>query len=1218
MRHFLSGFFLILLCAPAVGLAQDYSVYLTSGTFIPAETGPAVEPPASGEVFDGKFFRAIQFYAIPTEADKARLRAKGITLHRYLPNNLFTAILPAVNAQQALAGETNVRAVFKMSSLRKLSEGLQGGNYPAHATRPGGGIALVVTHQPGLSSGDVAAWLKGWGATVTEYLPQLEAHAITISTDRIVVIAREPFVAAVNVAEPDGVPENTGGRTSHRSNTLATSYAGGLKWDGAGVTVALNDDGVIGPHIDYTGRLAAQYTTVNNGNHGDHCAGTIFGAGNRTPTARGMAAGATLRVYRAVSGTTLGYQAFDSIYNHYPNLGVRITSTSYSDGTNAGYTTRARLMDQTIRQMPELMHVFSAGNAGTSSSSYGAGAGWANITGGQKMGKNVIAVGNLDSLDNLNSSSSRGPAHDGRVKPEVCAVGTNVQSTIQGNIYDNYTGTSMACPGVAGTLAQLYHGWKSTHGGANPRSALIKAAVMNTADDLGNAGPDYRYGYGRVNARRAWKLLSAAQFFHDSVTQGITKTHTITVPAGTQEVRVMLYWADYEATANAAVALVNNLDLTVATPSSTTVLPWKLNRSPNSTSLNQPAFQGVDSLNNVEQVTIPTPAAGTYTITVAGTAIPQGPQQYYVVYETRGSDVTLTYPIGGEALVPGVSETIRWDAYGNSGSFTLEYSTDSGSTWSTISTTVGSAARHYNWTPPSTVTGRGMIRVTRGSSSDASDAGFTVIGVPASLSVNWVCTDSMQVSYSSVAGAARYELTVLGSAYMDSVGTSTTTSCIGRGLNTGVQNWYSVQAVAPNGAKGRRATAQLAPVLPVNCPGAAAADLFVQSIITPGTAMSSCVGGSVSDSVRIVIKNGGATLFSNIAVGYSLDGGAAVTATVPGSILAQQTKAFTFPSPVVLTGTGSHTLKVWTQHNGDMVPGNDTATRSIVVTSVPSIPSWYSVENFETATICDTMANCGATSCPLPGNWTNEVNGGADSIDWRVWRGPTPTNASTGTTGPIMDFNPGIGSGKYIYLEADGCAGKTAHLVSPCFNVTPGGNGSSTNLSWGYHMRGAGTGELHLDVHVDGAWMLDVIPPFIGAQGTGWMTGSHSLAAYLLKPIRVRFRGITGPTAQSDIALDGITIATPESIAEVPGESFSVSVFPNPSAAGFGVSLAGLTSDATLTVTDAAGRVVESTKAAKRGGVATSTLSMRGAPAGVYFLTVRSEDGSVVRKLVKL
>ena len=149
MRHFLSGFFLILLCAPAVGLAQDYSVYLTSGTFIPAETGPAVEPPASGEVFDGKFFRAIQFYAIPTEADKARLRAKGITLHRYLPNNLFTAILPAVNAQQALAGETNVRAVFKMSSLRKLSEGLQGGNYPAHATRPGGGIALVVTHQPG-------------------------------------------------------------------------------------------------------------------------------------------------------------------------------------------------------------------------------------------------------------------------------------------------------------------------------------------------------------------------------------------------------------------------------------------------------------------------------------------------------------------------------------------------------------------------------------------------------------------------------------------------------------------------------------------------------------------------------------------------------------------------------------------------------------------------------------------------------------------------------------------------------------------------------------------------------------------------------------------------------------------------------------------------------------------------------------------------------------
>src|SRR5690606_39055654 len=118
------------------------------------------------------------------------------------------------------------------------------------------------------------------------------------------------------------------------------------------------------------------------------------------------------------------YQAFDSIYSHYNKHNIRITSTPYSDGNNTGYTSRARLMDIHINAMPDLMHVFSAGNAGTSNFNYGAGAGWGNITGGHKQAKNVITVGNITFDDFLASSSSRGPAKDGRIKPEICAVGT--------------------------------------------------------------------------------------------------------------------------------------------------------------------------------------------------------------------------------------------------------------------------------------------------------------------------------------------------------------------------------------------------------------------------------------------------------------------------------------------------------------------------------------------------------------------------------------------------------------------------------------------------------------------------------------------------------------------------------------------------------------------------------------------------------------------------
>src|SRR5690606_19263562 len=98
-------------------------------------------------------------------------------------------------------------------------------------------------------------------------------------------------------------------------------------------------------------------------------------------------------------------------------------------GCNAGYTTFTQTADRQVRQMPNLMHVFSAGNSGNSNCGYGAGPGWGNITGGIKAGKNVIAVGNVTALDVLSSSSSRGPASDGRIKPDICANGSSVYST---------------------------------------------------------------------------------------------------------------------------------------------------------------------------------------------------------------------------------------------------------------------------------------------------------------------------------------------------------------------------------------------------------------------------------------------------------------------------------------------------------------------------------------------------------------------------------------------------------------------------------------------------------------------------------------------------------------------------------------------------------------------------------------------------------------------
>ena len=94
----------------------------------------------------------------------------------------------------------------------------------------------------------------------------------------------------------------------------------------------------------------------------------------------------------------------------------------------------------------------------------------------------LLAVGNLDYAASLASSSSRGPAADGRIKPDICAQGTNVYSTYPNYTYNSITGTSMSCPGISGVLAQLYQAYKENNNNTNPSSGLMKCILLNSAD----------------------------------------------------------------------------------------------------------------------------------------------------------------------------------------------------------------------------------------------------------------------------------------------------------------------------------------------------------------------------------------------------------------------------------------------------------------------------------------------------------------------------------------------------------------------------------------------------------------------------------------------------------------------------------------------------------------------------------------------------------------
>lgn len=87
---------------------------------------------------------------------------------------------------------------------------------------------------------------------------------------------------------------------------------------------------------------------------------------------------------------------------------------------------------------------------------------------------------------------------------------------------------------------------------------------------------------------------------------------------------------------------------------------------------------------------------------------------------------------------------------------------------------------------------------------------------------------------------------------------------------------------------------------------------------------------------------------------------------------------------------------------------------------------------------------------------------------------------------PTVDHTLGTAAGKYIYLEASNCFGKSSNLISPCIDLT---NSPSPQTTYWYHMWGPAMGELHVDIFSQGGWINDVIPAIVGNQGNQWSQG---------------------------------------------------------------------------------------------------------------------------------
>ncbi len=903
---------------------EKYALIHNSGKQIPtANFADFVQQPdiQSTEIIAGKYYRMVQFFEIPALIDQQRMTSQGVELLEYFPRLTYLAAIPEDLPMEQLA-DFNIRAIFPLDNAFKISRELLEDEIPEWATIRGQ-VRVIVKYHKNISPDDAAKKMRRAGLQIDKSNGINNFLETRIQLEKLEEIANLPFIAHIGLTAPPDVKDDAEGRSLHRANLLDSGLPLGRNYDGTGVNVLVRDDGQIGPHIDFQGRLTQDLADVgsNFNTHGDNVAGIMSGSGNFDPTKRGMAAGTGVYV--------LNYDAtfLDNTMNYFFNEEVIITNSSYSNGCNGGYTEITATVDQQVYDNPTLMHVFSAGNSNNNDCGYGAGDQWGNITGGHKQGKNVIATANLDHLGILTNSSSRGPAHDGRIKPDISANGTDQYGTEPNNTYDEFGGTSGAAPGVAGIFAQLQHAYKTLNGGVTAPSALIKGVLLNTANDLGNEGPDFRFGWGHVNGFRAVKALEENRYEQAEVAQGSTTSFTISIPEGVRKAKIMLYWDDPEASIGAGFALVNDLDLKVER-GGVEYLPWVLDPTPNPAGLALPATRGEDHLNNVEQVEIDNPETGDYTVTVNGTIIPFGVKNFYMVYEYQTEAVDLTYPIGGETMVPGELQNIHWDAVGQLEDYELSYSVDGGVTWTGIASVSGTERLYANWTVPNVNTSTGKIRVTSSNGNmTINEVSFNITPMPVNLAVGAACPEGVTLIWDAMPDAVSYDVYILGQKYMEIIGNSTTNTFLYENSDLEAEQYFSVHANFGNGAISRRVNAVYFAGGLENCPQPN--DLSnVNTSIAADDVFLSCEG--INDEIFMIeINNSGTMEQSGFSVSYQIDNDPVVTDMVNITLLTGESYLHSFSQPINLTNEGVYELKSWITLSDNSYTVDDTITQSI-------------------------------------------------------------------------------------------------------------------------------------------------------------------------------------------------------------------------------------------------------------------------------------------------
>ena len=751
----------------------------------------------------------------PAKISYEALKQKGVELGDYLgANAYFATVLPG--SRPSDFAETGLRTVVPIRAEWKIITSLLEGEMPQWAVE-GEKLKVTLSWFKGVTAEQVKADLRERGLSFNAVSDLLRSAEITARREQILALADANYVSAIRWVQPPMELENfRGARLGGAANLRMTPELGGRGLTGKGVRVGIWD-GNVADHIDYGNRAHRcefEIGQASAGGHGMHTTGTILGAGLLDERARGMAPEAEIWTWnfnKQSNGKSVAQEMLEC--NEKEN--ISITSNSYGLRMSAlcGYEKFLNYSqlgnpntDLLAYYVPTLTHCFSAGNSqGACDKAFSHSTNYA---------KNIISVAALTATGEMTTFSSFGPLLDGRIFPIISARGRNVYSVMPEQSYDYMSGTSMSCPTVAGHLALLTQRWGQLHGGALPYNYYLKALIANTADDAGNVGPDYKFGFGSLNAIAAVTAMENNWHSFASLGKGGTaQTKTINVPAGVKEFRVMICWNDPVSSKEYATGdcpLVNDLDVTVE-GNGKTYLPYTLDPSNPNTPAVATAKNVVD---NIEQVVVKDPVAGSYTIKVEGKVNQEEKQDYVVVWYFDHKRPMITAPMNGDTYTPG--DDIFLHTENLTAPLKVELTTDG--TSYTLLTETASLCDSILLPKTTPASNRASIRVVDAKGYTVKMTGqFSIMTRATDLKLEeQACsTTGWKLTWAAAEGATKYEIlradvdkgvyTVLN----DNV---TTTEYVleASAVKEGQRNVYAVRAINGEGVKGARSIAVFA------------------------------------------------------------------------------------------------------------------------------------------------------------------------------------------------------------------------------------------------------------------------------------------------------------------------------------------------------------------------------------------------------------------------